>query len=330
MSLNRALFEDKLPAVVSWGAKRAIVSACAGGASFVLYGSGAVLLLAGVVSSFIFLLPLFCIGYSWGKIGFITASGVFLGLLVLVEGPFVIGIPVTLVSVAYLIVAMTLRHKMVGETAYYYPVGRCCALVICVGLMLLSLGEASLFDPVRESVNSLKEPLLDHIREALPSGAFEQREQTEAIMRSLFDYLWGMCLGLWILILFTNASWAVRILGSRKESLRPSLQVIYMNLPRWMSGLFILIMAGMFFNPTNVFFKNAFVVVLLGYVLQGIGVVHLLVRTRCYQQEKKIKIILGFFYVCVVLFPWILGGVACLGLIDQGLELKQRIQHKRV
>ncbi len=327
MRPKQALFEDLLPDSFSFGAKRIVVSFWAGLSSLFLYYAGTTVVFLGLVSAVFFVLPLFCAGYSWGKSGYKVACGVFIGILVLIE-PWAACLPLGLMSAGYCLLMLTFRCKKVEGMLYYFPIGRCFSVVMALVIILLLAGETQFFDPLREGANTLKEPVLESLRQIIPTESSVQLDQAEKIVAWLFEYLWGVCLSLWMGVLFMNASLAVSILNKRQECLRPSLQVLSMNLPQWTGVLTLFMAAGMLLEPDSRFIKNAFVILSFGYMVQGLGVIHTLVKSYCQPGGKKIKNILGFFYVCVVLFPWILGGVACLGFLDQGIKLKQRIKYK--
>lgn len=329
MRFSKALFEDVFPSTVTYGTRRAVVAFGGGFLSVLGFMSSAYLVWLSPLLSLFFLVPLFCVGYSWGLRGYIEAAGFFLGLGMLFTGGLIMAPPFFLVTVAFLIVMMTLRFKKISQTTYYYPVGRCFAALIGLSLGLLLLVEVCFAETVAQTMEAISKSLCLSFQEIFPYESSEQLAQIEGTFKTFMDYIGGLCLSIWMILLFVNASVAIRILSTQGSSLRPPLRFLYMELPSWVGWLTAVVVLGLFLYPSSLFLKNAVVIIMLGYGIQGLGVIHTEVKHKYCGKEKKIKIMLGFFYVCVVLFPWILGGVACLGLLDQGFKLKQRIISRR-
>ena len=310
-----------------------LMAALLGMGSFIVSWSPVIFPKIGFVLANFSFLPIFLSGFALGIVGGTLSAGIFVVISGLMGG---ISVCVWSVFSMFLVLWMIKKSLLFREeksSRFFYPEGR--LLVSLIILFLIVLGAAVLLlkplllmhMPIFQGLTSpsTQEMILMSLKEYVKLDSLEEGILFQ-VFSLLSNYGPALLLSSWILTLFVNAIGALLILKKWGNSLRPPFYIQDIALPAWYPWLLIASALLIFIGGEVGFIgKNASALVMLGFIFQGISVFHVLMANIFEKDSSMPKIMLGFFYSLVILFPWILGILAGLGILEQFMHLRNRI-----
>ncbi len=317
-SLKEALFSEK-----NW-----IQGALIAGALGALFNWGifVVPLLGILLSNFTFL-PLFMSGFLYGYKGFGVSSAVFLGLPLI----FLLSEEMSLTSLltilpAFFAYVQSMRYRVSEGKPFFYPEGRLIVSLVCfllVGLLIFCL--SWYVSGQKEGIASLEQVFFQFFSaffHELPLDKMPDQRIVGIISR-FFPAITGIS---WFFVVFFNIHLALRFLAKWGAPLRrPPFVFESITIP----GAFIWLLIGcgvlsLLGGDVGFLAQNSLGLILCAYVIEGIACLQLFWGHQNQGSFGSRKILLGIFYVSMVLFPWILLIVAGLGIFDSLLGLKEK------
>lgn len=202
----------------------------------------------------------------------------------------------------------------------WYPLGRLTGLlvgmaaaVLLVIWLVFASGEGGLEAAVQAFLNA-------GLQEMLQAGGAEAEEMTPAIalMAALFP---GIAAASWVVMIAVNGALAQGLASRFGRNLRPSPDMVTLELPRAL--LVVLIVAAVvgLVAPGGLGYigRNLLVVLGIAYLFAGLAVVHGFILRLAARQ-----VLLVVVYVTMVLFGWPVLLVMLLGILDQLFGLRRR------
>ncbi len=287
-------------------------------ASALAFGFGAFLL------SFLVALPLFLVGLGIGTPSVAIAaligtavSLLFGGLPLAFSYLLATGLPTLLLCRQ----ALLARTNADGRLEWY-PLGNLAVWALVI-ITVYGLG-AGLYDlasggAVAEFLKTLIMPALEMVRSQASQGVPQLSDQAiEQIVLGLFP---ASIAASWFLTMVIQGAAAQEILRRLGRNIRPKADLAEVTLPRWL--LLVFLLATVIAVGESASWKIAGAAMsagmLMAYFLQGLGVIHALVRNL-----RGGGLILTFFYMLLVLIGWPALIAVGLGLLDQAAKLKPR------
>ncbi|MCB1884841.1 MAG: hypothetical protein KDG89_12735 [Geminicoccaceae bacterium] len=267
-------------------------------------------------------LPLFYLGFGFG-LGQAALASTGALVLVALAGGGLLGLVFAVVELAPCLFALrqSLLYRRVGERPEdieWYPAGRVLAALtlmalggVLVGLLVLASrgdGLVPVFDAAIETVAT-----------ALPTGG---GPGLVAVLTALAPLIAGIVGASWLLMTVVNALlgfWLARRGGGTR---RGPLMPLALHLPRWCGGAALAAAAASVVAGGDLAFfaQSALVVLALPFFLQGLAVVHVLVR-----RLPQPRVALVVFYLALLLLSWPLAlALAALGLAEEWAGLRRR------
>ena len=284
----------------------------------VLFGGAGALILGYLAP-----LPLFLMGLWFGSAATIVAGTA--GTVAVLAASSSL-----LVALAYLVTAafpvvLVVRQALLARTAAdggieWYPPGRLLMGLTGMGLAAL-LGAAVL---------TLDQPggLEGAVRETLARMAeqlFSAQGQTAPDPQDLWmaEVLPGLAVISWLTMTIINAALAQGALMRFGRNRRPPMRLVDLELPRWLSPVFLaaLLAASAAPDPVAFLALNTALILALPFAFAGLSVVHAVARSR----SAKVPILIGF-YMFLFLFGWPIMLLVGLGMIEQWIGLRRRFR----
>jgi hypothetical protein len=278
-------------------------------------------------------LPLFLAGLGLGLTALLAAGAAACVIVALASGSVIaagmyLGIEVLPIAV---LVRQALLSRPVsahpgpdgsaaGGGVEWYPLGRLVSLLVgMVAAVLLVIwlvfmgSEGGLEGAVQAFLNA-------GLQEMLQAGGAEAEEMTPAIalMAALFP---GIAAASWVVMIAVNGALAQGLASRFGRNLRPSPDMVTLELPRAL--LVVLIVAAVvgLVAPGGLGYigRNLLVVLGIAYLFAGLAVVHGFILRLAARQ-----VLLVVVYVTMVLFGWPVLLVMLLGILDQLFGLRRR------
>lgn len=283
-------------------------------------------LLGVLLSNFTFL-PLFMSGFLYGYKGFGVSSAVFLGLpfIFLLKGEIALTSLLTILP-AFFTYAQSMRYRMAEGKPFFYPEGRLIAslvLFLLIGLLIFCL--SWYVSGQKEGAASLEQVFFQSFSaffQELPLDKMPDQRIVSIISR-FFPAIMGIS---WFFVVFFNIHLALRLLAKWKAPLRRP-PFIFENIAIPGPFIWVLISCSLLSlvgGDVGFLAQNSLGLVLCAYVIEGIACLQLFLSHQNQGTLSSRKILLGIFYVSMVLFPWLLLIVAVLGILDSLLGLKEK------
>jgi hypothetical protein len=291
----------------------------AGLASAVLFGfltTGAPMAFA---LAYLTQLPIFVAGLGLGVAAGGVAGAAGILALALAGGLMAAGFYLAMVLPAMVMVQKALLARPTAEGGVeWYPLGQLAtwlaglaAAALLLATLLFAGSPGGFEGAVREFVRAGVARLLGHL------SAPDQAATTE----SMVVFLPGLVLYSGMLMTVLNGSLAQALLMRAGRNVRPSADIVELELPRWVVAVFAAALALALVGDGTLGYLggNLAAVVAMPLFLAGLAVVHAMARPR--PAQKPILIV---FYVLLGLFGWPIFLVAGLGLIEQWVHLRRR------
>lgn len=277
--------------------------------------------LAGLFLAYISPLPLYMAALGLGgAAGFVAAAA---GVVpVVLAGGFLAGIGYVAVTAA---AATVLGHRaMLSRTndqgaVEWYPTDGLASWLVAVGLagyallcIVLALQPAGLSGTVQEMLVDL-------------TGRVPMEEK-ELFVKLFQPVMPGMAIAVWMLLQAVNGALAQRLLSAAKRAIRPAPRIADLQLPNWVAtvGACAALGAILLDGEFGYFATNMVIVIAVPYFLQGLAVVHVLVH-----RSGGGGTILAVFYVMLLVLGWVAVLLVLLGLLEQVLGLRRRLDQSR-
>ncbi len=266
-------------------------------------------------------IPLFLVGLAMGTgpvvVASATASVLTLLFNVLVGGIFMIAYAVPVILLARQ--ALLNRIDADGQTEWYPP-GHLLALATAYAVALLVAANFA-FVGQEGGLQGAIEGLLDEVLASLESGM--ALPPKDVILRYAFLFP-GLAGAMWVLIVAVNGVMAQALAVRLKRNLRPTPHYSRLKLPLWLtftlSAIALLWLVGG--ESALGFLSGAVLVtVLMPFFLLGLAVIHSVTRAM-----RIPTLILGVFYVFLVLQLWPALVVAGLGIIEPWAGIRDRLK----
>lgn len=295
-----------------------LLAAAAGLASaalFVLGNSGSPY---GMVLAYLAPAPLFLAGLTLGGLAAVAGGAAGAVLAVATAGP--------LAALGYLLadavpVAILVRQALLSRpgadgAVEWYPPGLLAAWLTGIGMaglavmaLVLIAGGAGLEGAVRGLATEV--------------AAVLEAPQPELFVDLVSPLLPGSVAAVWMLMLTVNGALAQAAAVSGKRARRPTPDIGALELPFWPAAVGAMAaVAGLTVGgDAGYFLRNLAVVAAVPFLLQGLGVVHVLSR-----RTSGGVPMLVVFYALLVVLAWVSVLIALLGLVEQVAGIRRRLQ----
>lgn len=287
----------------------------------------------GVLSAFLFLsitlipnlgmallaslapIPLFMVGLALGRRPVIAASLVTTALIFVFAHP-IQGISYTLLY-ALPIIALTdraLLNRKVGKLVEWYPAEQLilwlvgmAGIIVFVAVFIVTPYTDP--DQIMRNLQQL-EPLLG-----------PQSEEIAQVLKEVLPYFPAFFGLSWCFSMIINGALAQGILVNFKTNMRPSPSIQEILFPRWLLGLLAICVLTPFLELGVItqLTRNIALILFIPFALTGIGYVH----KRLYKTPTP-QFFIVFFYVVLLLFPWLLFLLALGGVLLNSLANKRK------
>ena len=302
-----------------------LFAVAAGAASSLLFVLSAMVPALGIFIFFVAPLPLFLAGLSRGPRAAMIASATGMLLTGIAAGPvgglgffFIVGLgPVVLVYLALL------QSPDYGRTGWY-PLGGIIAVAAVLAAGYLLIADIAL---LVSGAGGLKAALSALVAELFSDGLFDEIQQAfgGAIDRDGFRELMVRIFPAsaavnWMAAQLGSFALAQMILKRNEGALRHGERFEEIELPH--SLLIGVVAAGaLAFLPTPFAFVagNLFAVLLIPYFLLGLAVIHAISAAWPARQ-----VMLGLFYLVVIMIVWVALPVILVGLLEPVLRLRDK------
>ena len=294
----------------------------------------------GAVSAFFYLAVLFG-GAGALILGYLAPLPLFLvGLWLGASASIVAGLAGTvavlaassslLVSLAYLMtgalpVILAVRQALLARTAAdgsieWYPPGRLLMGLTGLGLAAL-LGAVILTLDQPDGLEGAVRDTLTRMLEQLFAGGDDSAQEPQ--LAWMARVLPGFVVVSWLIMTVVNGALAQGALMRFGRNRRPPMRLVDLELPRWLSPVFLAVVLAAAVAPETVGFLalNTAVILALPYAFAGLSVVHAVARSR----SAKMPILIGF-YMFLFLFGWPILLMVGLGMIEQWIGLRRRLR----
>ena len=207
----------------------------------------------------------------------------------------------------------SLLKRKVGKNVHWYPAGRLAlwlvgmtATIVFVAVLMI----APYTDPnqMMESIQQLG-PILG----PQPDEALEVLSKVLPYFPAFFGFSW--CFSMII-----NAALAQGILVGFKANLRPPPSITNIQFPRWLLAVAAasLALALVDMGTVTQLARNLFPIILIPFILAGIGYVHTWIN-----QLPSPQFFFILFYLALIFFPWGLLFLALGGIILTATQRQQ-------
>lgn len=279
-------------------------------------GSGLALFLAYLAP-----FPLFLVGLGNG--GKSAAIAAFSGIVIatLLGGP-LSGTIFSVMNVfpSWLAIRLALLSRTQEGRTYWFPVGNILVIFAGYGSLLFVLALVFLITPtgsIAQAVKDFLSTLVNNLAASLPA------EQKEGFIDQMSHFFPAMVLISWMLMTSINAVLAQGVLTKSGKALRPSPVYGDVTLPDFASWAFIACASMTVLASGDIEYvaRNLTVVMSLPFLALGLTVVHKLVRLTRFSGA-----LLSAFYLLLLLSIWVAVPVIGLGLIEQWIGVRKKIQ----
>lgn len=202
----------------------------------------------------------------------------------------------------------------------WYPPGALAVWLSGVGVAILTLFALLL--------GSQPAGLSGTVREMLTQ--FAEWMQVVAEQRTLFvellhPILPGAAVAFLMLVHIANAALAQGLLSAANREVRPTPDLGALELPGWIAtaGAVVIVAAIVLGGDFGYFARNFVIIAAIPFFLQGLSVVHVLAR-----RTGGGPPLLAVFYVTLIVFGWIAILLVLLGLVEQVVGLRRRLQNE--
>ena len=275
-------------------------------------------------------LPLFAAGLAQGVIGTAIAGGTVLLIAAMLAGLLAaLGCLLFLVGPCLVLVRQALLNRTAAAGAggasgapdlEWYPSGLLVTWLTGIGLVWLGIAIAILSGEPAGLSGTIRELLVTSFSVLVPQLGQEQ-------VNTLADRMVGIALGVGLvgnlLMLALNGVLAQGALVSFGRNLRPSPDLLDMDLPGWIAPALAVALAGAFLLSGDIGFvaKNLVPILLLPFFFAGLAVVHAFAR-----RSQAGGALLVLFYALLLILTWLAAFVILLGLFDQWANIRRRLQ----
>lgn len=278
-----------------------------------------------VFLSYLTALPIFLVGLGTGGAHVLIAM-VFGAVVLLLSA----NVTVTLIyaflfalpAAGLSLLALRYRQNDQGQI-FWYPEGK-----LLVGLTLYA---CALFMAIAALAAGQEGGLLGitmHLlNEALPQITAQQTPeiaaQITAAIPQLAKILPALVGSSWIFLILISFMLAQVILRQQNWQIRPTFELQSLVIPQWLILTAAVTGIAAFVAPTDYAYlaSNLCMILCLPFFFVGLAVVHVFANTR-----KTPLWILAPFYIVLTVVPHLGIFVALLGALDQGLQLRQKLQ----
>lgn len=288
--------------------------------------------IAGIPLIFIALAPTFAVGLSLGlgaallSLAAAAAASWLGGSLVLgASGGFYVALNYVIafgLPQAWLMrLALISREGPAGRQ--WYPSGRLLAWLVGLAVAFLAAAEIAFWGSEGGLAGAIHGPELElAVRMVGEIRGTPMEESEVAVAASVVASIMpAMAANSWLVMMLVNGVLAQAVLARVGRALRPSMALADLELPIAMLYLFGGAMALSFApEPVGPLGTAAVMVISFAYLILGLAVIHALVRRLAARQ-----LILFATYLLLVVMSWLAILVALLGLVEQGLGLRKRI-----
>ena len=278
--------------------------------------------------------PLLFVGLGAGSFSALAATLLGTGALfaafqsssVLLSYIVFVGLPVT----TLVALAMLYRQDADG-TVYWYPEGyllTALAVYPCLVFLLLGIATSLQGDDL---LSLSREFLQNHAAELSAGVKPEDMPRFNEALQDVAQNLPMISGGIWMLLIFMGALASQYSLKQQNWMLRSPLRFHTLHLPNWLIGaLGAAALCGVLgAKPLDYYGMNISLLLCVPFFFLGLTVIHALTATVRWRRTT-----LAFFYLFIMAAPKVpvLVFLAVLGVLDQGLNLRQRLaqQPKRI
>ncbi len=235
-----------------------------------------------------------------------------------------------LVSLAYLMtgalpVILAVRQALLARTAAdgsieWYPPGRLLMGLTGLGLAALLGAVILTLDQPDGLEGAVRDTLTRMLEQLFAAGDDSAQEPQLAWMARVLP---GFVVVSWLIMTVVNGALAQGALMRFGRNRRPPMRLVELELPRWLSPVFLAVVLAAAVAPEPVGFLalNTAVILALPYAFAGLSVVHAVARSR----SAKMPILIGF-YMFLFLFGWPILLMVGLGMIEQWIGLRRRLR----
>ena len=204
----------------------------------------------------------------------------------------------------------------------WYPAGQLIGtLTVVGGFSLVFFAMMTIMDersaPLQDTVAGIISHALDRAGPEIPADA------RDMLTMGLAPFFPGMAVASWIVMHLVNAALGQKALVKSDRNLRPRISYANITLPDWCS--WVLVGAGLcaLIGPGDWSYlgRNLVIVALVPFFLLGLAVVHTYVRRSSFGTLMIIS-----FYILLLVLWWAAFAVACAGVVEQWIGLRNRMQ----
>lgn len=298
-------------------------------------------LIGGIASVFLTVIalgpaPILLVGFYLGY-AFAGISAGIAALLILLNFDsgntiyyiFVVGIPALLI----------VRQAMIsqpGETPHtvnWYPPGQILAFLSVYGVLVLGFVALYLATTGHTLESIAREQLLKIVTVFTDSGDIQYKSaEDRAVVRKLWvdsasetaKFLAGYVFSIILIKIIAIATATQGMLNRAGKALRPSPNYVALELPRWLTGAFVLAMViTLLPGGLGSFGLNAALFLSIPFFLLGLTVIHTLSRRALKPGSVLSAFYMGLFLVGVMIKPALVL-LVLLGIGEQWFSLRQR------
>ncbi|GAB6053470.1 DUF2232 domain-containing protein [Magnetospira thiophila] len=275
----------------------------------------------GMLLTYVAPLPLYWVGLSRGAGALLVACLAGLAISVLLLG-LLPGMVYALVHAApaLMVVRFALMHRPDEQSGtLWYPAGHVivwlslmtAAMFVVMSAFLLSSGVV-LSQGIEKMLTELLSPLL-------AAAPVAEREDWIATLVAVFPGLVGTS---WVIMVVANAAAAQALVARAGRNKRPSPTFAGLTVPQWAPVPLVVVAALTLASSGELEYlgRNLVIILSVPSFFMGLAVVHTLVS-----RFPLPMLVLGVFYVFVVLVAWFMAAVAAIGFVEQLIGLRQRL-----
>lgn len=290
-------------------------------ASIVIYTLSAVLP-GGIILAYFAVMPLYLVGFSMGLTA-AAAAGATATIGVLIPGGFsaaLIFLFVTALPAVILVRQALLSRKDDQGNLVWYPAGLLVMTLCIIAVVLFSA--VSLWLALRP------EGLEGNVRQLAEAMAHMLFGEKAGDIRNLFveritNVLPSVAVASWLIMNVVNAALAQGLLVRFQRNIRPSPDIVSMELPYWFqlaAATAVATAVGLLMSGSiGLYGTNLAIILAIPFFFMGLAVVHALCRNK-----PGGNIMLVLFYVLLIVFDQLAIIIAALGLIEQWVGLRRR------
>jgi len=278
-------------------------------------------------SSFVAQVPLFYIALQV-EVLLIWMPVALAGLIVLIGG----GVPEGLAYFLFVVMPVVLlsrqallhREDKKGNEKWY-PAGRLLAVLLLLGFAYVVLfswleDRAQLTQQIQQAFQTMKAQA--------PTNKSLQSEQLEGFMIKLVPYFPGISTVAILMMTIGAGALTQRQLIKNSRLIRPPLSLVDVYLPWWCWYTLIITSLGWMFLPAGASYThltaNLSLVLLFGFLMQGLGIVHAYVK-----KLRNPQLFLVIFYFLMIMFTWPIFIFTVLGILEPWVQLRERFRSNK-